>query len=202
MFFAGSETTTSTIEWAMVELFRHPECMQRAKEELNRVIGRKRKVEEKDMEETPYLQAVVKETLRLHPPIPLLLPRNAMQDTRFMGYVIPKDTQAFVNVWAIGRDLEHWEDALSFKPERFLGSKVEFKGQNFEFIPFGSGRRICVGISLADRIVPLALASLIHYFDWELSENMTPKTIDMNERSGITVRKLIPLKAIPKKSII
>ncbi|XP_015898696.3 iridoid oxidase [Ziziphus jujuba] len=193
MFLAGSETTSSTIEWAMAELLRRPELMQKAKEELNRVVGPKRKVEERDMDNLPYLQAVVKETLRLHPPIPLLLPRNALEDTKFMGYLIPKDTQIFVNVWGIGRDPESWDEPLCFKPERFIGSNIEYKGQNYELLPFGSGRRICVGMSLGQRMVHLALASLLHSFDWKI----VPEALDMSERMGITLRKLAPLEAIP-----
>lgn len=198
MFFAGSETTSSTIEWAMTELLRRPETMHRVKEELNRVVGPNRKVEENDIDNLPYLQAVVKETLRLHPAIPLLLPRNALEDTKYMGYLVPKGTQIFVNVWAIGRDPESWDDPLNFKPERFIGSNIEFKGQNFELLPFGSGRRICVGMSLAHRVIHLALASLLHTFDWEL---VPEKALDTRERMGITLRKLIPLETIPKRAL-
>ncbi|KAB2013431.1 hypothetical protein ES319_D09G156000v1 [Gossypium barbadense] len=202
MFFAGSETTSSTIEWVMAELLRKPESMKKVKEEINRVTGPQRKVEESDIDNLPYLQAVIKETLRLHPVVPLLLPRNSMQDTDYMGYFIPKEAQIFVNVWAIGRDPETWEDPLAFKPERFLGSKIDYKGQNFELLPFGSGRRICLGISLAHKVVHLGLATLLHSFDWELGNNISPETIDMNERVGITTRKLIPLEAIPKKRVM
>lgn len=202
MFFGGSETTSSTMEWAMAELLRKPDSMKKAKEEINRVIGPQRKVEESDIDNLPYLQAVIKETLRLHPVLPLLLPRNAMQDTDYMGYFIPKETQIFVNVWAIGRDPETWEDPLAFKPERFLGSKIDYKGQNFELLPFGSGRRICLGISLAHKVVHLGLATLLHSFDWELGNNISPETIDVDERVGITARKLVPLEAIPKKRVM
>ncbi|KAL5740674.1 hypothetical protein ACOSQ2_029854 [Xanthoceras sorbifolium] len=201
MFFAGSETTSSTMEWTMAELLRNPESMEKTKEELDRVVGRNRKVDEKDIDELPYLKAVVKETLTLSPPIPLLLPRNTMQETKFMGYLIPKDTQVFVNTWAIGRDPECWEDPMSFKPERFLGSNIEFKGQNFELLPFGSGRRICVGIALVERVLHLGVASLLHHFDWELGKDVTPETMDMNDRMGMTARKLVPLKVIPKKRV-
>ncbi|EEF33755.1 conserved hypothetical protein [Ricinus communis] len=183
----------------MAELFRSTESMRRVKEELNQVIGPERKVVESDINQLPYLQAVIKEAMRLHPVIPLLVPRNTMEDTTFMGYFIPKDTQIFVNAWAIGRDPDAWEDPLSFKPERFLDSNIDYKGQNFELLPFGSGRRICVGIPLAHRILHPALASLLHCFDWELGSNSTPETIDMKERLGISVRKLVPMKAIPKK---
>lgn len=199
MFLAGSETTSVSIEWAMTELLRNPETMKKAKAELNEVIGPHRLVEEKDIEQLKYLQAVVKETLRLHPPVPLLLPRRALEDATYMGYHIPKGTQIFVNVWAIGRDPDVWADPLLFKPERFLSSNTDYKGQNYELIPFGSGRRICVGMMLAQRMLHLTLASLLHCFDWELESGVTPESIDMREREGITARKLVPLKAIPKK---
>lgn len=200
MFFGGSETTSTTMEWFMAELLRNPKAMRKVKEELNAVVGVNRKVvEESDIEKLPYFQAALKETLRLHPAIPLLLPRNTLQDTNFMGYHISKDTQVFINAWAIARDPESWEDPLAFKPERFLGSNIDYKGQNFEFIPFGSGRRICVGITLAQRIIPLGLASLIHNFDWEFDKNASPDILNMDERIGVTVRKLVPLNLIPKK---
>eukprot|EP00257_Ricinus_communis_P027386 XP_025014800.1 cytochrome P450 76A1 isoform X2 [Ricinus communis] len=199
IFFAGTETTSSTMEWAMTELLRCPESIKRVKEELKRVVGQKRKVEESDIDQLPYLQAVLKETMRLHPTLPLLIPRNSLEDTNFMGYLIPKDTQVFVNVWAIGRDPESWQDPNSFKPERFLESDIDYRGKNFEYLPFGSGRRICAGILLAQRVLHLGLASLLHCFDWELSSNYTPDSIDMKEKMGMAVRKLVPLKAIPKK---
>ncbi|KAJ9134885.1 hypothetical protein P3X46_032130 [Hevea brasiliensis] len=199
MFLAGSETTSTVSEWAMVELLRKPEAMRKVKQELDEVVGVNRNVEESDIKKLPYLQAVLKETLRFHSPIPLLLPRNTIHDTDFMGYHIPKDTQVLVNAWAIGRDPDSWEDPLAFKPERFLDSSIDYKGQNFELIPFGSGRRICVGILLAQRVVLLALASLIHCFDWKLDMGSTPETLDMRERIGISVRKLVPLNVIPKR---
>ena len=199
MFFGGTDSSSTTIEWAMTELLRDPVVMGRATEELHQVVGPRRKVEESDIDQLPYLQAVVKETLRLHPVVPLLLPRNTLEDTNFMGYQIPKDTQVFVNAWAIGRDPDSWEDPMSFKPERFLGSNIEYRGQNFELIPFGSGRRICVGMSLAHRVLHLGLASMLHCFEWELGSNYTPETIDMNERGGLTASKLEPLKAKPKR---
>ncbi|PIA50816.1 hypothetical protein AQUCO_01200225v1 [Aquilegia coerulea] len=169
MFFGGTETTTSTIEWAMTELLRSPETMNKVRRELADVVGPNRRLEESDIEKLHYLQAVVKETLRLHPAIPFLIPRRAVKDNIFMGYHIPKDTQVLVNAWAIGRDQDSWDDPLSFKPERFVASDIDYKGQHFEFIPFGAGRRIC------------------------------PDTIDMKERMGITLRKNVPLKALPKK---
>ncbi|KAF2320254.1 hypothetical protein GH714_026431 [Hevea brasiliensis] len=193
------ETTSAATEWAMAELLRKPEAMRKVKEELNEVVGENRNVEESDIEKLPYLQAVVKEALRLHPSVPLLVPKNTMQDTNFMGYHIAKDTQVFVNAWAIGRDPDSWEDPLTFKPERFLGSNIDYKGQNFELIPFGSGRRICIGMLLAQRVLLLSLASLIHCFDWELDKDSTPEILDMREKIGMSVKKLVPLNVIPKR---
>lgn len=185
----------------MTELLRNPEKMTKVKAELAKVIGPNRKFQESDIDNLPYLQVVVKETLRLHPPIPLLVPRKAMQDTEFMGYHIPKNTQVFINAWAIGRDPQCWNDPLSFKPERFLGSKVDYKGQHYELIPFGAGRRMCAGVPLAHKMLNLILGSLLHEFDWELDRHVSPETMDMRDRMGITVRKFECLEAIPKKSI-
>nr|AHX24369.1 CYP76A26-like protein [Vinca minor] len=201
MFFAGSETTSISIEWGFTELLRNPNAFKKVREEIDRVVGINRMVEESDMENLPYLQAVVKETLRLHPALPMLLPRNTMEDTEYMGYLVPKGTQVFVNAWAIGRDAEYWEDPLSFKPERFQNSSVEYKGQHFELIPFGSGRRICVGFPLAHRVVHLTLATLVQAFDWDLGVGVKPQDIDLEERLGLTLRKKNPLKVIPKKRV-
>ncbi|XP_050228543.1 cytochrome P450 76A2-like [Mercurialis annua] len=200
IFMAGAETTSSTIEWAMTELLRNPIAMQKAKAELNNVIGPDKKVEETDIESLPYLQAVVKETFRLHPPIPFLVPRRAMQDTKFMGFHIPENTQVLVNAWAIGRDEDVWSDPLSFEPERFIGSKVDYRGQHFELIPFGAGRRMCAGVSLAHRVLHLTLGSLLYHFDWEFEANVSSTTLDMRDKLGITMRKLEPLLVVPKKS--
>lgn len=193
---AGSETTSSTIEWALTELLSNPESLNKAKAELGQAVGADRTFEEDDIDNLPYLKAVIKETLRLHPPIPFLVPRRAMEDTNFQGYHIPKDTQVLVNAWAIGRDPEVWDEPWSFKPERFLGSTVDYKGQNYELIPFGAGRRMCAGVPLAHRMLHLILGSLLHKFDWELD---CKEKIDMNDRMGITVRKAEPLIAVPKR---
>ncbi|XP_019152629.1 PREDICTED: cytochrome P450 76A2-like [Ipomoea nil] len=196
MFLAGTETTSSTVEWAMTELLKNPEAMEKVRAEISKVVGSEKKLEENDIDNLPYLQAVVKETFRLHPPLPFLIPRKAVEDTKFMGYDVPKDTQVLVNVWAMGRDPECWEDPLTFKPERFLGSNIDVKGQHFELIPFGAGRRICVGLPLGHRMTHLVLGSLLHQFEWAVERCVDPKTMDMRDRVGITLRKLQPLKAI------
>ncbi|KAK9153796.1 hypothetical protein Sjap_001276 [Stephania japonica] len=198
LFTASTDTVTSTLEWAMIELLCNARVLSEVQAELNRVVGEKTSIEEEDIEGLPYLQAVVKETLRLHPPVPLLVPHKAIDNIEFMGYSIPKGTQIFVNVWAIGRDPTTWDDPLYFKPERFMNSSVDYKGQHFQLIPFGAGRRICVGLPLAHRVLHLTLASLLHSFEWTLESGMTPEKMDMKERMGITLRKADPLKAVAK----
>ncbi|KAG5583047.1 hypothetical protein H5410_053674 [Solanum commersonii] len=180
--------------------FCHPQAMDKVKTEISKVIGPNRKFEESDIDNLPCMQAVIKESLRLHPPLPFLIPRETIQDTKFMGYDIPKGTQVLVNAWAIGRDLECWDDPMSFKPERFLGTKIDMKGQHYGLIPFGAGRRMCVGLPLGHRMMHFALGSLLHEFDWELPDGVSPKSINMNESMGVTARKRDSLKVIPKKA--
>ncbi|XVF13720.1 hypothetical protein REPUB_Repub08aG0231900 [Reevesia pubescens] len=198
LFIAGSDTSAITTEWAMAEVLRKPKVLQKARRELIEVIGSERAVKESDMDQLPYLQAVVKETMRLHPAAPLLLPYKAKNDVQICGYTIPKDAQLLVNAWAIGRDPNYWNDPLSFCPERFLDSGLDYKGRDFEYIPFGAGRRICPGWPLAVRMVHLMLASMIHSFDWKLPQGIiNPEGLDMQEQFGMTLKKAIPLCAIP-----
>ncbi|KFK25691.1 hypothetical protein AALP_AA8G146600 [Arabis alpina] len=147
LFVAGTDTNSGTVEWAMAELLRNPETMTKAQAEIYLVIGQKGIVEESDISKMPYLQAVVKETLRLHPPAPLLLPRNTEIDMEILGFLVPKDTQVLVNVWGIGRDPSVWENPTQFEPERFFGKEIDLKGRDYELTPFGAGRRICPGMS-------------------------------------------------------
>nr|XP_016435349.1 PREDICTED: cytochrome P450 76AD1-like isoform X1 [Nicotiana tabacum] len=161
LLMAGSDTSAITMEWVMAELLRNPHELQKVREEILQQIGIERPVKESDIEKLPYLQAVVKETMRLHPTVSLLLPHKAQNDIDVLGYTVPKNTQVLVNAWAIGRDPKSWEKPLEFMPERFIKSSVDYKGRNFEFIPFGAGRRICPGMSLAIRMVNLMLASII-----------------------------------------
>ena len=200
LFIAGSDTSGSTTEWAMAELLRNPQVMHKAREELNQVIGTtNNEVKESDIPRLPYIQAIVKETLRLHPPVPLLLPYIAGNDVEVSGYTIHKGNQVLINAWSMGRNPEFWDDPMLFQPERFLGSKsnIDFKGRDFEYLPFGAGRRICPGLPLANRMVSLMLAALVHSFEWELPEGVTPERLDMSEQYGITLKKLAPLCAIP-----
>ncbi|XP_004496400.1 geraniol 8-hydroxylase-like [Cicer arietinum] len=195
LFIAGSDTSGSTIEWAMAELLHNPEIMEKARNELIQVIGDKsNQVKESDIPTLPYIQSIVKETLRLHPPVPLLLPYIAGNDVEINGYTIHKGTQVLINVWSIGRNPEFWDDPLLFQPERFLNSNVDFKGRDFEYLPFGGGRRICPGLPLANRMIVLMLASLLHSFEWELPKGVNH---EMLEQYGITLKKLTPLFAVP-----
>ncbi|KAK2458274.1 geraniol 8-hydroxylase [Trifolium repens] len=199
IFVAGTDTTTSTLEWAMTELIRNPEAMQKAKKELEQTIGLGVPLEESDISKLPYLHAVIKETLRKHPPVPFLLPRKAERDVEIGGYTIPKDAQVLVNVWTICRDPTLWENPTLFSPERFLGSDIDVKGRDFELVPFGGGRRICPGLQLANRMLLLMLGSLINSFDWELEGGMKPEDMDMDDKFGITLQKAQPLRIVPLK---
>lgn len=181
----------------MTELMRKPSKLAKAQTELRTIIGRDTPLKESDLPKLPYLLAIVKETLRLHSPTPLLLPHKAQTDTQISDFLIKKDCQVLINVWAMGRDPDLWSNALSFEPERFLDSGIDFKGQNFEMIPFGAGRRICPGLSLAQRMIPLILGSLVHEFKWKLEDGMLPEDIDLSDKFGITLHKGLPLRIIP-----
>ncbi|KAJ9564027.1 hypothetical protein OSB04_009187 [Centaurea solstitialis] len=198
LFSAATDTTTSTLEWAMAELVHNPEKMVKARSELLEVTRKDDLIiKESHISKLPYLRAVIKETFRLHPPAPLLLPRKALCDVEIRGFVVPKDAQILCNVWAICRDPTVWSDPNKFMPERFLDVDIDYSGLDFELIPFGSGRRICPGLPLAHRMLHLMLASLIHKFDWELEGETRAEDMDMSERFGITLHKNVPLVAIP-----
>ncbi|RZC89268.1 hypothetical protein C5167_030963 [Papaver somniferum] len=145
IFIGGSDSLINSIEWVMTEVVRNPEVMKKAKDEIAQVVGYNRRIEESDIENLSYLGAVIKETLRLHPAAPLLIPRTTVEDTKFMGHIIPKDTAVLVNVWGIARNSASWDDPFSFNPERFLGNTTDYRGQHFQYLPFGSGRRMCAG---------------------------------------------------------
>ncbi|XVF52763.1 hypothetical protein PTKIN_Ptkin05aG0044600 [Pterospermum kingtungense] len=197
LFVAGTDTTSSTLEWAMAELLRNTQVLLKAKKELEEAIGKGKPVEESDINRLPYLQAIIKETFRLHPAVPLLLPRRAGADVEICGFTVPEGAQVFVNVWAIGRDPSIWENPSAFMPERFLGSEIDVKGRDFGLIPFGAGRRICPGLPVANRMLPLMLGSLIHSFDWKLEGGVSPEEMNMDEKFGITLQMAEPLRAIP-----
>ncbi|WCJ40506.1 Cytochrome P450 76T24 [Euphorbia peplus] len=193
-FLAGIDTTAKTLEWGMAELLRNPEKLWKLKKELKQVEG---EIKESNIHMFPYLQATVKEIFRLHPAGPLLVPRKAELDVEIGEFKIPKYAQIYVNVWAMGRDERIWENPEKFEPERFMESKIDVKGTDFELIPFGAGRRMCPGLPLAHRMLHLMLASLVHSFDWKLSDEIQPNELDMTERFGLSLSKAQALLAIP-----
>ncbi|XP_057799343.1 LOW QUALITY PROTEIN: sugiol synthase-like [Salvia miltiorrhiza] len=200
LFVGGSETSTTEIEWIMEELVAHPDKMAKVKAELKSVMGDEKVVDESLMPRLPYLQAVVKESMRLHPPGPLLLPRKAESDQVVNGYLIPKGTQVLINAWAMGRDSTIWNNPDAFQPERFLDNKIDFKGQDYELIPFGSGRRVCPGMPLANRMLHTVTATLVHNFDWKLERPDAPLAEHQGVLFGFAVRRAVPLRIVPYKA--
>lgn len=199
MILGGTETSSTTIEWAMTELIRNPESMKMVQAEIRRVVSdNKGYINETTIENLKYLKAVIKETLRLHPPAPFLIPRECTQTCEINGYTIPVGTQVIVNAWAIGRDPDYWSFSEKFLPDRFLNLSIDYKGFNFEYIPFGSGKRICPGMLFGMAMVELILAQLLYHFDWELPPGTTPESLDMSETFGTTMRRKTHLILIPK----
>ncbi|KAK3439844.1 hypothetical protein EUGRSUZ_B00186 [Eucalyptus grandis] len=192
-FNAGTDSAAATLVWTMTELARHPSMMRKAQEEVREAAKGKLQVEESDLLGLTYLTSVIKEALRLHPPLPLLIPRATIEDCKIKGYEIPRGTTVFINLTAISTDPKSWENPEEFRPERFLSSSIDFNGQNYEFLPFGSGRRGCPGINFGVVIVELALANLLHRFNWKQPEGMSVEDIDMEEACGLTTFKRTPL---------
>ncbi|XP_057419416.1 cytochrome P450 76T24-like [Lotus japonicus] len=194
LFVAGIDTTSTTLEWAMAELLHNPEKLAKVKEELCETIDEDETLEEQHISKFPYLQAVVKETLRLHPPAPFLVPHKCDEVVNISGFQVPKDAQILVNVWAMGRDPTIWVNPNMFEPERFLESEINFKGHNFELIPFGAGKRICPGLPFAQRSVCLIVASLVHNFDWKLADGLITENMNMMEHFGLTLKRVETLR--------
>ncbi|KAL9228381.1 hypothetical protein vseg_003970 [Gypsophila vaccaria] len=197
MIAGGTDTSFTLLEWAMTELLLHPQAMKQLQDEVRQATGSKQCVDEDDLNDMKYLKAVVKETLRLHPPLPLLLFRESSQDVKIRGYDIPARTQVIINAWAIQRDPATWENADDFCPERFLNSELDFKGQNLSYIPFGAGRRGCPGVSFAIVDAEFVLANLVREFDWKLPGGEEVEKVSVAENAGTTVRRRDPLLAIP-----
>lgn len=197
LFTAGTDTSSSIIEWSMAEMVKNPTIMKKAHDEMDKVIGRNRRLEESDIPKLPYLQAICKETFRKHPSTPLNLPRVSTHACQVNGYYIPKNTRLSVNIWAIGRDPDVWENPHEFTPERFLTekyAKIDPRGNDFELIPFGAGRRICAGTRMGIVLVEYILGSLVHSFDWKLPNGVNE--LNMDESFGLALQKAVPLSAI------
>ncbi|CAI0437466.1 unnamed protein product [Linum tenue] len=200
LFFAGTETTATSLEWAMSELVKNPRVMQKAQSEVRRAFGPKgNKVDEArlQLQELVYLKMVIRESMRLHPPVAVLLPRTGAEDCEIGGYHIPARSSVMVNAWAIGRDPEYWADPETFWPERFLDSSVDYRGLHFQLIPFGAGRRICPGMSFALANIELPLAWLLYRFDWKLPDGLEPECLDMTEAFGAAVKRKNGLFLVP-----
>ena len=200
---AGTIKSSLVLELAMAELMRHPHLMTKLQTEVrNKTPIGQEMVKEENLAGMAYLRAVVKETLRLHPPAPLLLPYQSMVDCDIDGHTIPAGTRVIINSWAICRHPESWEKAEEFMPERFMdggsAAAVDLKGNDFQFIPFGAGRRMCPGTNFGLATVEIMLANLMYCFDWGLPAGMEKEDIDMTEVFGLTVHPKEKLMLIPK----
>lgn len=197
MFVAGTDTTAATLEWVMTELIRHPKVMKRAQEDVRQGASGNGEVDQTHHHHFNYLKAVIKEAIRLHPPVPLLVPRESMDKCELQGYEIPAKTRVLINAYAIGRDPNSWEDPLEFNPDRFSGIDTDVKDQDFRFLPFGGGRRGCPGFTFGLATVEIALARLLYHFDWDLPQGMDADDVDLTELFGLSTRKRISLVLVP-----
>ncbi|TXG52105.1 hypothetical protein EZV62_021274 [Acer yangbiense] len=198
IFVAGTETSAASVIWAMTYLMKHPRVMKKAQEEIRDLTGKKDFVDEDDIHRFSYLEAVLKETMRLQPVVPLLLPRETINKCNLDGYEIPPKMTVLVNALAIGRDPEVWENPDEFYPERFIGNSIDMKGQNFELLPFGAGRRSCPGMLMGIVTVELALANLLYKYDWEMPIGMVKEDLDLDSLPGVTMHKKNALCLVPK----
>ncbi|XP_073363770.1 desmethyl-deoxy-podophyllotoxin synthase [Aegilops tauschii subsp. strangulata] len=194
LFAGGTKTSGITLEWAMSELLKNPENMRKVQLEVRQVVGGQQSViNNNDLHDLHYMRMVIKEVLRLHPPAPLL-PRRAREDCEIMGYKIPEGTNVQVNIFVICQDCRYWDAPEAFKPERFKESNIDHKGTHFEFTPFGAGRRQCPGMLFGTSTVEIALANLLHHFDWVFPDGPNPGSLDMSEKFGINVRRKFDLE--------
>ncbi|WOK95169.1 Cytochrome P450 [Canna indica] len=193
---AGTDTSFVLLEWAMAELMRNPQVMKKLQEEVRQITNSKPMIAEEDLNQMHYLKAVIKEVLRLHVPAPILVPREAVCSFLLQGFRIPSKTRVIVNAWAIARDPNVWDDPEKFQPERFMNSPVDFRGNDFHYLPFGAGRRMCPAINFAMATNEIALANLVYHFNWELPDGMSPMDVDMAEAPGMTNPKRIPLRLV------
>ncbi|XP_015882999.2 cytochrome P450 CYP736A12 [Ziziphus jujuba] len=203
LMVAAFDTSATTIDWTIAELLKNRRVMKKLQDELQSVIGMDKMVEENDLAKLSYLDMVVKESFRLHPIAPLLVPRECIEDTIIEEHWIPKKSRVMVNAWAIGHDPNVWsENVEEFYPERFIERNIDLKGHDFELLPFGSGRRMCPGMQSGLTIVRLVLAQILHCFDWELPSGMQPKDIDMAEIFGLSVARANHLLLKPTYRLI
>uniref|UniRef100_J3L028 Cytochrome P450 n=1 Tax=Oryza brachyantha TaxID=4533 RepID=J3L028_ORYBR len=208
IFVASSETAATSLQWTMSELVRNPRVMRKAQDEVRRVLAGQDWVTEESLGDLHYLRLVIKESLRLHPPVTMLLPRDCREPCQVLGFDVPEGAMVLVNAWAIGRDPAHWDAPEEFAPERFeqrggAAPVADFKGTDFEYIPFGAGRRMCPGMAFGLANMELALAGLLYHFDWEVPGG---GELDMTEALGITTRRrsdllLVPAVRVPLRDV-
>ncbi|KAL6624508.1 hypothetical protein ACP70R_031829 [Stipagrostis hirtigluma subsp. patula] len=199
MFAAGTNTSYTGMGWTMAELMNNPHIMKKLQQEIRTVVGDTKHITDEHIQRMDYLKLVIKESLRLHPPVPMLAPRETLEDTELLGYKIPAKTRVLINAWAIARDEKNWEKPEEFLPERFADVAIDYKGQDFQFIPFGAGRRGCPGIGFAETGMELALANLMYHFDWELPNG---RKLDLSEEGGISVHAKSALHLTAKLSVV
>ncbi|VVA91177.1 unnamed protein product [Arabis nemorensis] len=198
LFLAGVNTSVITLIWAMTELIRNPRVMKKVQDEIRTTLGdKKERITEDDTNKLHYFKLVIKETFRLHPAAPLLLPRETMSDIKIQGYDIPAKTQMMINIYLIARDPKFWTNPDEFDPERFLDSSIDYRGLDFELLPFGSGRRICPGMNMGIATVELGLLNMLYFFDWGLPEGKTTKDMDLEETGSIIISKKTTLELVP-----
>lgn len=197
MFSAGTETSSTAMDWAMAELMRNPRVMAKAQAEVRQVFNDATIAAMGDNDPNlKYLKLVIREALRMHPPVPIL-PRASREERVIDGYVIPANVKVLVNNWGMQRDPAYWTNPDSFEPERFEECSKEFLGADFDFLPFGAGKRMCPGITFAMASVELVLAQLLYHFDWKLPNGAQPESLDMIENPGVTASRRDSLFAIP-----
>ncbi|XP_050205156.1 cytochrome P450 71B26-like [Mercurialis annua] len=201
LFVGGVDTSAITLNWAMAELMKNPRVMKKAQDEVRKVVGNKGRVTESELSQLPYINMIIKETFRKHPPVPLLIPRETISDITLNGYKVPAKTMLQVNVWAIGRDPNNFKDPEEFYPERFEKSAIDYKGSHFELLPFGAGRRMCVGMHVGEMNIGTVLSNLVYGFDWKLPNGMSIEDLNMDEMDhvALTVTKKVPLQLVPVK---
>ena len=195
---AGSEPLALSLEWTMIELLRHPRVLKKLQEEVRSIPAQNNLLTSEDVSKMTYLKASMTESFRLHPPTPLLIPRESMDYCNIEGYDIPKGSRVFVNTYAMGRDPEVWDNPLEYRPERFVDNPFNYNSNSCEFVPFGGGRRICPGMQLSLLTMELALANLLWRFDWELPKGMKPEDVDMTEMPSLSLKRKEELELVPK----
>ncbi|EFJ16442.1 hypothetical protein SELMODRAFT_268606 [Selaginella moellendorffii] len=191
------DSSALSVEWAMAELLRHPAELSRARREIDDVVGSQRLVEDSDLPKLRYVEAIAKETLRLHQVTPLINPKLVEGGPiKLGGFTIPAGALVYLSSYAIGMDEKFWKEPLEFRPQRFIEQDIDVFGQNFHFVPFGTGRRVCPGAKLGLDTVRIGVATLVQGFDWELDQD--PAKLDMAETFGLVCQKTQPLVAIPR----